>query len=57
MIETFPTSMRILYLILACLLLSACGTKGPLSLPQKPAPVATPPTHPDHGKDEPGTAR
>jgi len=61
MIAIFRMSMRVLPAVIACLFLAACGTKGPLVLPPKPAPVTAPPqqpdggtTQPDHSKAKPG---
>jgi predicted small lipoprotein YifL len=62
--STFLMPMRVPATLLACLFLAACGTKGPLVLPPKPAPVSAPPqqaddstAQPDHSKAAPEAGR
>jgi len=51
-ISPFPYSMRLLTLLaLIALLLNACGLKGPLYLPQEPAPEKLAPTQPQKSPD------
>jgi predicted small lipoprotein YifL len=58
--SSFLMPMRVPATLLTCLFLAACGTKGPLFLPPKPATVSAPPqqagdstTQQDHSKANP----
>lgn len=47
--------MRIALLAVALLLLSACGQKGPLFLPDDPVPDTEPAEAPEQPEDDEGT--